>query len=126
MIRLGPSALRRRRPNLIPMIDVMVLLLVFFMLASRYGGDEGLSLQMAGGAAGYTGPPRLVQITADGVALNGVVVAEPDLGRTLAPLMTRPDDMVVMRAAAGVDVQRVVTVMDGLRAAGLRHVVLVE
>jgi biopolymer transport protein ExbD len=126
MMRLGPVTMRRRRPNLIPMIDVMVLLMVFFMLASRYGGDHGLPLQMAGAAAGYSGPPRLVQVDAAGLALNGVALGDADLLQALAPLMTSPDDMVVLRAGVGVDVQRVVSLMGLLQTAGLRRVVLVE
>ncbi len=126
MMRLGPVTTRRRRPNLIPMIDVMVLLMVFFMLASRYGGDHGLPLQMAGAAAGYSGPPRLVQVNVAGLALNRVALGDGDLAQALAPLMASPDDMVVLRAGAGVDVQRVVDLMGLLRRAGISRVVLVE
>jgi biopolymer transport protein ExbD len=126
MIQLGQGTPRRRRPNLIPMIDVMVLLLVFFMLASRFGGEQGVPLQMAGNAAGYAGPPRLVLVDRDGVALNGVAVAETAVAAALVSLMTGPDDMVVLRAQDGVDVQRVVTVMGILQSAGLSRVVLVE
>jgi biopolymer transport protein ExbD len=126
MMRLGPVTARRRRPNLIPMIDVMVLLMVFFMLASRYGGDHGLPLQMAGAAAGYSGPPRLVQVDVAGIALNGVGLRDDMLVQALAPLMASPDDMVVLRAGVGVNVQRVIGVMGLLHSAGLRRVVLVE
>jgi biopolymer transport protein ExbD len=126
MMRLGPVTARRRRPNLIPMIDVMVLLMVFFMLASRYGGDHGLPLQMAGAAAGYTGPPRLVQVDVAGLALNGVALGDDAVVQALVPLMASPDAMIVLRAGAGVDVQRVVTVMGLLHSAGLRRLVLVE
>lgn len=126
MIQLGQGSPRRRRPNLIPMIDVMVLLLVFFMLASRFGGEQGLPLQMAGSTVGYAGPPRLVQIDRDGVALNGVAMVETALAAALAPLLTGQDDIVVLRAQDGVDVQRVVTVMGILQSAGLSRVVLVE
>ena len=34
----------RRKPSLTPMIDVVFLLLVFFMLASRFGQDNILPL----------------------------------------------------------------------------------
>jgi biopolymer transport protein ExbD len=116
----------RRRPNLTPMIDVVFLLLVFFMLVSRFGADTGLPLQVAGPASAYSGPPRLVDIGSGEVRLNGMVVIEAALPQALLPLMSDAQDMVILRADRGVDVQRVVTVMTGLRAAGLVQLVLVE
>jgi biopolymer transport protein ExbD len=117
---------RRRRPDLTPMIDVVFLLLVFFMLASRFGAETGLPLQVAGAAAGYAGPPRLVDVDATVLRLNGVAVTEAALPKALLPLMTSPQDAVILRPAAGVDVQRLVRVMGVLRAAGLQRLVLVE
>ena len=116
----------RRRPDLTPMIDVVFLLLVFFMLASRFGAETGMPLQVAGAASAYAGPPRLVDIGATDLRLNGVAVTEPALAQSLALLMTSPQDTVVLRAGDGVDVQRVVTVMSVLHAAGLQRLVLVE
>ena len=49
-----------------------------------------------------------------------------DLPQALVPLMSGPQDAVILRAGAGVDVQRVVAVMGSLRAAGLTRLVLVE
>jgi biopolymer transport protein ExbD len=116
----------RRRPDLTPMIDVVFLLLVFFMLASRFGAETGVPLQMAGSGAGYTGPPRLLDIDARTLRLNGVAVTEAALPAALLPLMASPQDTVILRAADGVAVQRVVAVMTVLRAAGLQHLMLVQ
>lgn len=114
----------RRRLNLTPMIDVVFLLLVFFMMVSRFGGLHGMSLSVAGqGSADWVGPPRLVELRPQGVTLNGVAV--DDLAAGLAPLMAQPDDPVVLRARDGADVQRLVAVMEGLRAAGFTRLVLV-
>lgn len=113
----------RRRMNLTPMIDVVFLLLVFFMMVSRFGGQQGMDLALAGqGGAAWVGPPRLVDIAPQGVALNGVEVV--DLAAALAPLMQSPTDPVVLRATDGADVQAVVTVMRGLRQAGIGNLVL--
>ena len=43
MLQFGPPR-PRRKPSLTPMIDVVFLLLVFFMLAARFGQDVGLAL----------------------------------------------------------------------------------
>jgi biopolymer transport protein ExbD len=116
----------RRSPSLTPMIDVVFLLLVFFMLAARFGHDVGLPLTTAGNGAPYQGPPRLVQIGADAVQVNGITVALDGLADALAPLMQTPQDAVLLRAQEGADVQRLVTVIDTLRAAGLNQLIVVE
>ena len=120
---------QRRRASLTPMIDVVFLLLVFFMLASRFGAEGGVVLSAAvpGEAAAWTGPPRLVEVGPAGVlALNGVAVAPEALAGALAALMQAPDDAVVLRAREGARVQDLVTAAEGLRAAGLTRLMLVE
>lgn len=116
----------RRRPSLTPMIDVVFLLLVFFMLASRFGMDMQLPLAAAGSGGAYQGPPRLVQVTAEGVTLNGIAVAEEALSGELAPLMEDKTDTVILRAGEGTPLQRLVEVMGMLGDAGLSNLVLVE
>ena len=44
-----PAQGRRRRIGLTPMIDVVFLLLVFFMLAARFGGTDAIPLTLTGG-----------------------------------------------------------------------------
>ncbi|MBW6506978.1 MAG: biopolymer transporter ExbD [Rhodobacteraceae bacterium] len=119
---------RRRRVSLTPMIDVVFLLLVFFMLASRFGSEGGvvLSAPTPGQGAVWSGPPRLVEIGAGGaLALNGVALAPEALAAALAALMQGPDDAVVLRARAGASVQDLVTVTGALSAAGLTRLMLV-
>ncbi|TMV93541.1 biopolymer transporter ExbD [Thioclava sp. BHET1] len=118
---------RPRRISLTPMIDVVFLLLVFFMLASRFGVDMQVPLQQAGGPGGaYQGPPRLVDVTPEGVRLNGVAVPLDALAGQLAPLMTSPEDTVILRARGEASLQELVTVMGVLRRAGLDKLVQVE
>lgn len=121
-----PISPRRRRPSLTPMIDVVFLLLVFFMLVARFGGTDGISLLLAapGGDTAYSGPPRLVTVLADGVALNGQTVT--DLPAALAPLMTTAEDLVVVRPAPDTGVARLVLVLDLLQEAGFTRLAVVE
>ena len=125
MIRFGAPR-PRRRPNLTPMIDVVFLLLVFFMLASRFGVERAMPLTLAGGEAAYSGPPRLVEVSSDGLRLNGMPVTAQTLGASLTPLMQSPDDVIILRARGGADLQALVAVMDMLTASGLTRLVLVE
>lgn len=115
-----------RKPSLTPMIDVVFLLLVFFMLAARFGHDMVLPLSTAGNGAVYQGPPRLVEIEAEAVLLNGIPVRLEGLSSALALLMETPDDTVILRPRGAADLQDLVRVLDHLRAAGLTRVVIVE
>ncbi len=99
---------RRRRPSLTPMIDVIFLLLVFFMLAARFGADLALPLGAAG--PGPDRAPRVVDVSPDGIALDGVPTPLDAAAAALAGAGT-----VVVRPRDGADVQRVVTVMERLR-----------
>ena len=117
---------RRRRPSLTPMIDVVFLLLVFFMLASRFGIDRVVDLPLAGAGGAVTGPPRLVGVAPDGLTLNGIATDLPGLVADLRRLLPDPTQPVVLRGTGAADLQRLVEVTAALNAAGFPSVVLVE
>jgi biopolymer transport protein ExbD len=106
------------------MIDVVFLLLVFFMLASRFGLDAVLPLPLATGGGAYSGPPRLIDIAPESLSVNGVPTT--DLVAAVTPLMNEPTDMLILRGKDGATLQRIVTVSEDLRAAGFTSIVLVE
>ena len=109
------------------MIDVVFLLLVFFMLASRFGIDEVLPLPLASqGGGGYQGAPRLVDVLPGGLQLNGVETTPEALLPALAELAASPADTVILRGQEGAALQRIVDVAAALRAAGHTNIVLVE
>jgi biopolymer transport protein ExbD len=116
----------RRRPSLTPMIDVVFLLLIFFMLAAQIGRDGAVPLAGAGGAGDYTGPPRLVEIAPEALSLNGQPVRAEELPARLAPLTEAPTDTVVLRPIDGARLQRLIDVAEALRAAGYTTLVVVE
>ena len=123
--RFAPSP-ARRRPSLTPMIDVVFLLLVFFMLAARFGQDGALDLAIGAGVAqDWQGPPRLLEITADGLRLNGGAITPETLGRALSRLTETATDPIVIRPGDAVSLQRLLDVMSGLRADGFTNLVLV-
>lgn len=117
---------RRRRPSLTPMIDVVFLLLVFFMLASRFGLDSVIPLPLASGGGSYEGPPRIVDILPDGVRLNGNPLSDAALVDAVRPLTTHPGDLIILRGADDAVLQRVVSIGAALRAAGFNRLVLIE
>lgn len=117
----------RRRPSLTPMIDVVFLLLVFFMIAARFGQDAFVPIATAGsGSADWQGPPRLIEVFSDEIRLNGVAASAETLPATLSPLMPTPDAPVVLRADETVGLQPLLDLIAGLRGAGFSNLVLVE
>lgn len=117
---------RARRPGLTPMIDVVFLLLVFFMLAARFGLEGAVALTAGGGAGDWSGPPRLVEVAPDALRLNGVERTPQALRTELARLTDAPSDPVLLRARDGATLQHVVDAMDALRAGGYTRLMLVE
>ena len=122
---LGPRR-RGRRASLTPMIDVVFLLLVFFMLAARFGLEVELPAAPAIGAADWSGPPRLVEVTPEGQRLNGVALDWPALLERLAAMVDGPEDPVVLRALDGADLQRLAAAMAMLQQAGHGRLAVVE
>jgi len=121
----GKAQRRRRRLGLTPMIDVIFLLLVFFMLAARFGVEATVPLSPGGaGSAGWQGPPRLVTILSDeAVLLNGVATARADLAAAVAPLMPDRKAPVILRAGPEARLQDVLDIAAALRAAGIDNLV---
>lgn len=116
-----------RRPSLTPMIDVVFLLLVFFMLAARFGQDVGLTLAPAGSdGARYEGPPRLVEFDAEGLWLNGVATLHEELPEALLALMPDPEALVILRPRDGASVQDLTRLTGMLQDAGIAQVVVME
>lgn len=106
------------------MIDVVFLLLVFFMLASRFGTDTVVTLPLASSGGSYSGPPRLVDVTPSGLRLNGV--ESLDITADLAPLMAEPTDPIILRAKDAAKLQRIVDVSQQLTQAGYASIVFLE
>ncbi|WP_108482046.1 ExbD/TolR family protein [Oceaniglobus ichthyenteri] len=117
---------RRRRPSLTPMIDVVFLLLVFFMLASQFGRDTAVPLSAGGGRAPYSGPPRLIDIGATDLRLNGVVIDAETLAARLEQLTQDRDDLIILRADDDATLQRLIDVAHSVQQAGFTRLSVVE
>ena len=115
-------------PNLAPMIDVVLVLTIFFMCATKFSGDErkfDLELPQVGAAAAVTGGrPEIVEVdAAGGLLLAGTEVKIGELASRLEAMRSeRPDLAVLIRGATAVPHGRMAEVYEGCRAAGIRHV----
>jgi biopolymer transport protein ExbD len=118
---------RRALISLTPLIDVVFILLVFFMLASSLIDWRSIKLdtpvQTAAGSA--MEGALLVEVRADGLRLSGRAVTLDELEAQLrAQLAAHPDRRVVVKPVAEVSLQQAVAAVDRITAAGVRDVSL--
>ncbi len=121
---------RSRLPiNITPLIDVVFLLLVFFMLATSFLEPQALMLQLpeAGRKAALHTEDIVVDIAADGgIMVKGVPVSFDHLTARIGSLVGGdPEKPVWIRAERRVPVQWTVDVMDRIQAAGARNITFV-
>ncbi len=116
--------------NLIPFIDVLLVVLIFLMLSTTYSKftELQLTLPQASSDATKVHPQELVvAVGADGTySINRKVLSGPPQAALLAALTdaatTSSDTVVVISADASARHQSVVTVLDAARRAGLNHI----
>ena len=118
-------------PHLIltPVIDIMLLLLIFFMVATEFADEErtfDIELPTASDAAALVSlpDPATVSVTAAGaVFLQGEPVAVPDLERRLAAMRENyPGQTVLVRGDGTVNYQRIIDVLAAAKRAGIAGV----
>lgn len=110
-------------PNLTPLIDIVFLLLVFFMLTSHFVQEQALNIDLpvADSGEAVTEDTQLeVVIKADGVFLiDDHIVESGNLEAVLRQhLATREDKLVRVRGDRGAPLGEAVTVLDAARKAG--------
>lgn len=116
MASLVPAP-RRSGLTLTSLIDVIFLLLLFFMLTSTFTklGELELTPGEPGGA-GSGQPPVFVQLAPESLRVNAEETALEGLTQTLTPL-AGDGGMVLVSLAEGVEAQRLVDVLAALRGA---------
>jgi biopolymer transport protein ExbD len=130
----GTFGIRRPAPpsaliSLVPLIDVMLILLVFFMVTSTYLNLDMIPavkraddpLDAAPVTTQDTGAPLLIRIGADGVpTLRGVGMDLPALEAMFRDrLQNTPALRVLVLPSGAADMQALVSVMDAATRAGV-------
>ena len=114
--------------DMTPLIDVVFLLLIFFMLTASFTQAQRLQVELPkaeqGEAVKDPAKDWVIEIDAQGnYALNGEAMAGDQLILRLRELPERTDDTVILiRADAKTEHQAVVQALDAARAAGLLHI----
>jgi len=123
-MRLARRSIKKARIEIIPMIDTIFFLLVFFMISTlsmaRY---SGLPVNLPKAASGQqpANESAAVTITQEGkVFIDKQEVARDNIRSVLQQrLATKPDLLVLINADERVEHGRVVEIMDDARQAGV-------
>jgi len=114
--------------DIAPLIDIVFLLLVFFMLTSTFMVPEAIELELPESSSAQVSDvtPIIVSLNERGeLALNGERIALEQLRATMEPLIQQNADApITLKSDASTRVQLLLQVMDEIRAAGGTDVAL--
>ncbi len=113
--------------NITPLLDLAFVLLVIFIITTpQLSNDLELNLPSPKKNNTPKSPPKINRIQVDvtgKVTLNDQPIELPALKQTLVAMKSSdPDTSVVVRGAAAVDYQRVISVLDMLQQAEITKV----
>jgi biopolymer transport protein ExbD len=111
---------QRRGPDLTPVMDVVFILVVFFLVVSTFSETlvKPMQVSLPGASAAATAPQRATELklAADGMTLDGQAVSPAGLAGRLGGLDDTP---LVIVAGDDAPYQALVDALDGAQAAGL-------
>jgi biopolymer transport protein ExbD len=134
--RLRVPRKQTARFMLIPLIDVIFLLLTFFMLSSSIEPYSSLTLgeyrqqdeqggeREAGTPASETRPDLVLAVSRGQVQANGEMLALEGFNDAVASLRREGAETVIVFTRASATVQDVVTVLDALKKAAFKSVTI--
>lgn len=124
-----PTEETRTELSVVPLVNVVFLLLVFFMLVGQVSSPEALDVQPPGSTSGTEPTAETIKIllTRDGqIAVERVVVPASQLTRRAAAILAeQPAAAFQIKADARVEAVRMIRTMESLRAAGVERLTLV-
>ena len=124
------SARRTRRGiGLTPLVDVVFLLLIFFMLASSFSRETVWTIGIANAAAGapaeHDAPLRVGLHSEGRTTLDDREIAPGEVAAAVAErLLAEPDRSIWVVPDDDIPLQRIATALEQLKAAGGRNVTL--
>ncbi|NOX09672.1 MAG: biopolymer transporter ExbD [Gammaproteobacteria bacterium] len=108
--------------DIAPLIDIVFLLLVFFMLTSTFMVPEAIELELpeSKSATVTDSTPVIVLLDKTGqIALNDEVIKLEQLQQAIKPLISQDSaSAITLKSDAHTEVQLLLKVMDEIRAAG--------
>jgi len=128
-MRIEPLRRPRRALRLASLVDIVFLLLVFFMLVSRLDVPQTLIVEVPSEAsAGTLQGAVLVRLGNDGsLDVNGRPIGIERLAGAILPFLAKdPDVRVLVQSAREAPLEKLVRVLDRLRGAGAQDLRLLE
>ncbi len=114
--------------DIAPLIDIVFLLLVFFMLTSTFLVPEAIELELPESASASTTEVTPITVSLDSkgqLALDGELIELEKLRPALAArLKQQPDSAITLKSDAHTELQPLLRVMDEIRAAGGTQIAL--
>lgn len=122
---------RRKRPiiGLTPLIDVVFILLIFFMLASSFLNWRAIDLSapVRAAVAPVKSDTLKIEILPNGISVDGESASPEVLARQVADRLAVDSELlIVIQPAVAVPLQRTVTIVDQLHALGAYNLNLVR
>jgi biopolymer transport protein ExbD len=109
--------------NMVPFIDVVLVLLIVFMVLTPFLVQQQLKINIPQSVAGHVAPDRPIVITVQGegsVGINGRPIAVNQLEEELRALAKADSNRpVVIQADEDIALQRVVSIMDIVKRANI-------
>lgn len=118
---------RRKKPNIniTSLIDVMFLLLIFFMVSTTFAEHPGIKLELPKAHTGEPNKLDSVVLTLDKAGrmfLNDAPIDEAHLRERLKSAANRPEPSLVLRADKSVPYGFVIRAMDISRQCGIKRI----
>jgi biopolymer transport protein ExbD len=113
---------RRVSLDISPLLDVVFLLLIFFLVTTTFMPDASMELELPESTTATQSEvtPTMVTVGEDGgVQIDGDSVSIQELERTVAALLPEEREKITIRADARVDYGVIVRIIDALRNAGV-------
>ena len=113
---------RRVSLDISPLLDVVFLLLIFFLVTTTFMPDASMELELPESTTATQSEvaPTMVTVGEDGgVEIDGDSVSIEELERTVAALLPEEREKITVRADARVDYGVIVRIIDALRNAGV-------
>lgn len=128
-MRLDPPAARRRTMSLTPIIDVVFLLLLFFMLASTFSRYARVDVTLGGRVAATPSPEAaaiLLSVDARGFSVNGIGVPRGKIAQALTETAKNEKARILVRPSQDAVAENIVHAVEQAETSGLGTVALVR
>ena len=122
------SQYSRKRIILTPMIDVLFIILIFFMLVSSFNLDRGINIQSFSelGSSINSKVIAVIDIGKDERLINGLEVKIDNLADELINLGTKKDIQIFLRPSEDLPVQDMIDVFDELSLENFQTIYILE